>query len=1399
MSSPSPRLSTLTSPLDTIPTPSQPLPPAADMLPDSHHQQSTYHHPQQVAHGIGGDGRGTAATGDLGSHTSFLTLAQLRSAIGSLTEDYNAKHPNAQLSGRIIHVSHFLPFHVNLLAAPPQPRGPGPFHQADTTGNEASDSAVAEDSEEATVQGTADPSHSQAAPSSHNRKWSLNPRRGHTALNSGIRSLSEAHEQVFVGWLGDLPLCAPDDGSEDSHVSRPPPPPHASHPSQTAAAAAAAAAASSSRPEEPECRPYELETDRAKIEELFDELIVPVDRCELPSNEDGQEKTSIPSMDDARGIKYVPVWMDYDVAHGHYEGYCKQTLWPLFHYLLWQDVPQPFSSSFKPKVTKSNARATHPADAADIDKSKSGSSTGHDRLGSSSTASKTSPDAQHPHLHEAGQERDRSAPSERGTDRPDDKEDGLAGDASLICQDPPKSSTWAYYHAANLAFAKKIAEVYKPGDMIWVHDYHLLLVPLMLRKLIPDAAIGLFVHAPFPSSEVFRCLPKRREIIEGMLGADLACFQAFSYSRHFLSSCIRVCGFEASSNTVESPSGHTTSISYNPIGVDADRVRRDASAAGVMPKIAAIREMYRGKKIIIGRDKLDVVRGVTQKLQAFYKLLADFPEWRGNVVLIQVTAPSSNESRSLERRVSELVSQINGEFGSLSFTPVHHYHQVIERDEYFALLAVADLALITSVRDGMNTTSLEYVIAQEARFKAETAAAATSTSAGASNSQATLSDPDYTGPSPLILSEFTGTAGRMRSAIQVNPWNTTGVAKAIDYGLRMGTAEKKARHALLYTQVVSHTSHTWAAQLVKQLLVRLESGQAAHFTPPLERQRLVDAYNSAKRRLLLLDYDGTLTPIVKDPEAALPSKELLVALQTLTEDPRNVMFIISGRDERFLSKHLGHLRGIGFSAEHGCFVKEPGSDQWSNLTKDLDMSWMAEVKKVFQYYTERTAGSNIEQKKSSITWHYRNADPDYGSFQAKECQAHLENLTTQNDLAVEVLVGKKNLEVRPLAVNKGEIVKRILHQHAQTVDLVFCAGDDKTDEDMFRALGSLEPATPMVMAAIAASKGGRGRAARVLKAGGAVAGASGLGLGERADGGDFEDEQDDDIARGVSPIRTGGPNGVPAAIAALASISPPTYERVEHEEEELHKQAGSGGTGGSHSIAQLSASNELCLPLTMSQPAPLGGSGGMMGGSGSSAKRASSSSPAPPAPVSGSESRGGVGASSSTSTISRQSSRTSVVDSVTTSASASGQDDDDEGLTTDSAATSVSGSPAENAAESGTTPNDAALSKKKQGATSSNPKTTARTGGRAANVKSSSSGNIDRPLVLLPELRKKNIFTTMVGPSGKKTLASWHVDGPEIVIGCLVDMAAGQPEASVQKIENATPAAAAAAADGSDK
>ncbi|THH17688.1 hypothetical protein EUX98_g9080, partial [Antrodiella citrinella] len=715
-------------------------------------------------------------------------------------------------------------------------------------------------------------------------RWTVQSRYGHSAMISGITSLSTTHEQLIVGWTGDIQS--------------------ASH-SQSQAS------------------PDDVDASAAK---LSTSAIDDADKLAL-DHILAKESASITAPGE-KSTTFVPVWLDDKVAHGHYDGYCKQTLWPLFHYLLWQDVATEYASA---------------------------------------------------------------------------------------------DEHWAPYVEANVAFAKKIEEIYQPGDLIWVHDYHLLLTPLLIRQALPEAAIGLFVHTPFPSSEVFRCLPRRKEILDGMLGANLICFQTYSYSRHFTSTCVRVCGYEINSKGAIDVQGHVSSIAYCPVGVDADRVALDLLRPGIQPKLEALRALYEGKKIIVGRDKLDVVKGVVQKLRAFEKLLQDYPQWIGKVVLIQVTSPALSDSPKLERHVSELVAHINGEYGSLDFIPVHHYHQTIKKDEFYALLSVADLGVITPLRDGMNTTSMEFVLAQ-----------------------------NKTNHSPLVLSEFMGISSNMTDALQINPWNLGEVAAAMHRGLTMSPEEKLERHQKLYKVVATHTSHTWGATLAKMLLERLGSQDLARMTPFIPKEQLEGRYHSAKKRLFLFDYDGTLAPIVKTPSMATPSAPALEALTALASDPKNIVYIISGRDQAFLEQHLGHIKNLGMSAEHGGFIREPGQDEWSNFTESLDMEWMGEVLDIFKYYTERTTGSHIETKKSSITWHYRSSDPEWGLFQCRQCQDLLENNLARKR-PIEVLVGKKNLEVRPIAVNKGEIVKRILYFHADA-EFIFCAGDDKTDEDMFRAL-----------------------------------------------------------------------------------------------------------------------------------------------------------------------------------------------------------------------------------------------------------------------------------------------------------------------------------------------------------
>ncbi|ORX62032.1 hypothetical protein DM01DRAFT_1379888 [Hesseltinella vesiculosa] len=704
--------------------------------------------------------------------------------------------------------------------------------------------------------------------------WSLEPRQGHSAMYAGLASLKDDYNTLQIGWSGTIHEPFDHD------------------------------------------RPVTLDQ-------------VHFDKCDNDiDNYIEQEKYDLVQQLHHQ-YSCVPLFFDNNTVHGHYYGYCKTILWPLFNYILWSD----------------------------------------------------------------------------------------ATDGRI------ERKQWDIYKRVNQEYADTVIRHYREGDTIWVHDYHLLLVPAMIREKLPKACIGLFLHSSFPSSEIFRVCPKRAEILKGILGANLVGFQTYANSRHFISNCTRILGFESTPDGVKWE-GHFCQVCTIPIGIDVEEVEQRKANQGVTPKIQAIAEMYQGKRILVARDKLDLVKGVLQKLAAFEKLLNDYPEWRNNVVLIQVTDNQEGDNKKkkdIEHKVSEMVARINGTFGSLEFTPVHHYHHHIQSDEYFALLSIADVALVTANRDGMSTVSLEYIMCQQ----------------------------DNHGP--LILSELTGTASSLSSALMVNPWDYAGVARAIHDALTMPGEEKASRHAQLMAHVKKYTASFWAHSFVKTLIHTHALSEQTSYTPLLKLDYLMKKYTIAKKRLLCFDYDGTLTPICQSPSAALPPKDMLEALTTLCNDPKNVVWVISGRDEHALDTWLGHIPGLGLSAEHGSFMKFPEANRWVNLAEDLDMGWKTDVLEIFSYYTERTTGSFIEHKRCALTWHYRLADPEYGAFQAKECQNHLE--TALAKLPVEVLAGKKNLEVRPKSINKGEIVRRLLALNNDAAfDFAMCCGDDKTDEDMFRAL-----------------------------------------------------------------------------------------------------------------------------------------------------------------------------------------------------------------------------------------------------------------------------------------------------------------------------------------------------------
>lgn len=457
---------------------------------------------------------------------------------------------------------------------------------------------------------------------------------------------------------------------------------------------------------------------------------------------------------------------------------------------------------------------------------------------------------------------------------------------------------------------------------------HLLLVPQLLRELVPSATIGLFIHIAFPSSELFRCLAMRETLLRGMLGADLVGFQTHNFCRHFRQTVSRILQLEATPKGVQTESSFTT-VSPFPIGIDPRNLNAKRCDPEVAEWIAKLTERYEGKKVIVGRDKLDWIRGVRQKLLAFEIFLKDHPEWVGKVVLIQV-ALATNEENNEAGEASDVVSRINSRYASLTYQPVVFLHvQDITFSQYLALLSVADAFMANSLREGMNLTTHEYIICQEEK------------------------------QSPLILSEFTGTYSALRACISINPWCSKQVAHAIHKALTMPKDEQEARWADLHRTVVTQTALQWITSLLSRLeRAHIEQQRRDNaFIPKLEIGQLVSEWRASKIRLILLDLEGSLLPesilLLRNPEDLKFSDTLVATLKELSEDPKNATYVMSALSTDFLDKLAEKLPELGIVAEDGCAVKHPGRAEWTSLIAGLNSAWKASVieirKSAFRY------------------------------------------------------------------------------------------------------------------------------------------------------------------------------------------------------------------------------------------------------------------------------------------------------------------------------------------------------------------------------------------------------------------------------------------------------------------
>lgn len=587
---------------------------------------------------------------------------------------------------------------------------------------------------------------------------------------------------------------------------------------------------------------------------------------------------------------------------------------------------------------------------------------------------------------------------------------------------------WDSYVEVNMRFAEKVLDYIKDDDIIWVHDYHLQLLPKMIKDARPDIQIGFFLHIPFPSFELFRGLPWRKEIIEGMLGADLVGFHAYDYQRHFISSVRRLLGYDINLNQINLEN-RIIRIDSFPMGIDYNKYHKAAIRQQKLPKKQKTKigreienrlAISRDTKLILSIDRLDYTKGIANRLKAYEYFLEKFPEFHEKVSLVMLCVPSRSnveQYQLMKSEVDELVGRINGKYASIKWSPIWYFYRSLPFNSLIDLYIHSDIALITPIRDGMNLVAKEYI--------------ATKTE----------------NKGILILSEMAGAAKEMGEAIIINPNNYGEIAEALKNAILMPEALQKEKITTMQMRLKRYNIEKWTKDFLGSLTNTMiqRSKFATKELNTKEELKLLDAYRHAKKRILFLDYDGTLVGFKKQPELASPDENLYNILDKLALKRGNEIVLISGRDKRTFTDWFGE-KNYSLIVEHGVWMKSPGTG-WKLIEK-VNKDWKDFIRPVIEFYVDRTPGSFIEEKNYSLVWHFRKCDPDLGNIRAIELKDELTSLIANNNL--EILEGNKVIEVKNSGINKGKAAShRIIRDH---YDFIIGIGDDWTDEYLFEEL-----------------------------------------------------------------------------------------------------------------------------------------------------------------------------------------------------------------------------------------------------------------------------------------------------------------------------------------------------------
>ena len=583
---------------------------------------------------------------------------------------------------------------------------------------------------------------------------------------------------------------------------------------------------------------------------------------------------------------------------------------------------------------------------------------------------------------------------------------------------------WKSYEEVNQKFADSVLSNINEGDTVWIHDYQLLLCPKMIKDVRPDVTIGFFLHIPFPSFEIFRIFPWREPLLEGILGADLIGFHTYDYERHFLSSVKRILKKEVSFNRVIMDTREVV-VNTFPMGIDYNKFKNAAQshldmAADEKSDLKKQLELHKKGadkgKLILSIDRLDYTKGVVNRIKAFELFLSKYPQYLEKIRLVMLTVPSRSsvsDYKRLKKETDEIVGRVNGKFATINWTPIWYYYRAMAFDDLIDLYMTSDIAMITPVRDGMNLVAKEFVATR------------------------------VTGNGVLILSEMAGASKELYESILVNPFDLNQMADALLTAIIMPEEEQQKRNLRMQKRLKRYSVEHWAKEFMKALKTKHQSEKESTIVKINKKieKSLVEKFKSSQKRMIFLDYDGTLVGYNEKPELAIPNDFLIKTLKQLIEFPLTELAIVSGRDQEFLDQWFGHLP-ITLVAEHGYFIKHK-NQKWVEKGTQLK-NWKEDIHPVLETFTDRTPGTFIEEKKNSLVWHYRKTDPELAAERVVELKTVLSSLISDE---LHLMDGDKIIELVNGRYNKGTAVSEIMGDKSS--DFILCFGDDVTDEFMF--------------------------------------------------------------------------------------------------------------------------------------------------------------------------------------------------------------------------------------------------------------------------------------------------------------------------------------------------------------